>query len=81
MFATYKEEFRTERNHSVEPIPYGTIQGMMMVMRKDFFQQLGGFDPGMEVWGSEQIELSVKVWMCGGVVEMVPCSIVAHMYR
>ncbi|KAL4225897.1 Ricin-type beta-trefoil [Mactra antiquata] len=81
MFAPYSEEFKKQRNHSVEPIPYGTIQGMMMVMRKDFFQQLGGFDPGMKVWGSEQIELSVKVWMCGGVVEMVPCSTVAHMYR
>ncbi|KAL4225898.1 polypeptide N-acetylgalactosaminyltransferase [Mactra antiquata] len=81
MFATYSDEYRKQRNHSVEPIPYGTIQGMMMVMRKDFFQQLGGFDPGMKVWGSEQIELSVKVWMCGGVVEMVPCSTVAHMFR
>ena len=34
---------------------------MMIVMRKSWFMQLGGFDPGMKVWGSEQIELSIKV--------------------
>lgn len=81
MFAEYSPEFRAQRNHSVDPIPYGTIQGMMMAMRTDFFRELGGFDPGMRVWGSEQMEVSVKVWMCGGVVEMVPCSNVAHMFR
>ncbi|XP_060570230.1 polypeptide N-acetylgalactosaminyltransferase 1-like [Ruditapes philippinarum] len=81
MFAEYSPEFRQKRNHSVEPIPAGTLQGMMMVMRKDFFQELGGFDPGMRVWGSEQMEVSVKVWMCGGVVEIIPCSKVGHMYR
>lgn len=81
MFAEYSPEFKAKRNHSVDPIPSGTLQGMMMVMRKDFFLQLGGFDPGMRVWGSEQMEVSVKVWLCGGVVEMVPCSKVAHMFR
>lgn len=81
MFAEYSPEFRQKRNHSVEPIPSGTIQGMMMVMRKDFFQELGGFDPGMRVWGSEQMEVSAKVWMCGGAVETIPCSKVGHMYR
>ena len=50
-------------------------------MRKEYFLQLGGFDPGMKVWGTEQIELSVKVWLCGGRVEMIPCSRVVHMFR
>jgi len=81
MYASYSNEFLESRNNSVEPIPAGTVQGMMIVMKTEFFQALGGFDPGMQVWGSEQIELSVKVWMCGGRVEMLPCSMVAHMYR
>ena len=81
MWAYFSSDFKAARNKSVEPIPYGTVQGMMIVMRKKFFYQLGGFDPGMKVWGSEQMELSLKVWMCGGRVEMIPCSKVAHMYR
>lgn len=81
MFAPYRKEFLLQRNGSVDPLPAGTVQGMMIVMKTDFFLALGGFDPGMQVWGSEQIELSVKVWMCGGRVEMIPCSMVGHMYR
>lgn len=77
----YTEDFIKTRNGSVEPIDYVLIPGMMVAMRKAFFLQLGGFDPGMEVWGTEHMELSVKVWLCGGRVEMVPCSRLGHLYR
>ena len=30
------------------------------MMKKSWFMQLGGFDPGMKIWGSEQFELSAK---------------------
>ncbi|XP_060553604.1 polypeptide N-acetylgalactosaminyltransferase 17-like [Ruditapes philippinarum] len=78
---TYSRAFRDTRNGSVEPIEYGTIPGMMTAMRKEFFYKLGGFDTGMEIWGFEHIELSVKVWLCGGRVEMIPCSKIGHLYR
>lgn len=77
----YSDAFRKSRNGSVAPIEYGIVPGMMIAMRKTFFLALGGFDPGMEVWGSEHMELSVKVWLCGGSVEMLPCSQIGHLYR
>ena len=47
------------------------VQGMFIAMRKDFFLQLGGFDTGMQIWGTEQMELSIKassvsfsLWSC-----------------
>ena len=32
----------------------------MIVMKKSWFYDLGGFDPGMKLWGSEQFEMSIK---------------------
>lgn len=33
----------------------------MFAANKTFFNKLGGFDTGMEIWGAEQMELSIKV--------------------
>ena len=35
--------------------------GAAFAIRKDYFQHLGGYDPGMKIWGGENIELSWKV--------------------
>ena len=34
----------------------------MKWFRKDWFEKLGYYDDGMEIWGGEQLELSFKVY-------------------
>ncbi|KAL2102683.1 hypothetical protein ACEWY4_001851 [Coilia grayii] len=77
------EAFRPEwyaRNDESLPGKSPSIMGILVVDRK-FFGEIGALDPGMKVYGGENVELGVRVWMCGGSIEIIPCSKIAHLER
>lgn len=66
-----------------KPEPYASpgTSGGIFAMRRDWFQELELFDEGMLQWGGDHMELTMKVWRCGGRIEIVPCSRVGHLFR
>lgn len=53
----------------------------IFAIKSYYYKEIGKFDTSLKYWGQETLELSLRVWMCGGSVIRQPCSRVAHKYN
>jgi glycosyltransferase involved in cell wall biosynthesis len=63
------------------PYPVPVLGGGFMAMRRAVIETVGGFDPGMQQWGHEDLEISLRTWLLGYEVWLVPEVDVPHYFR
>eukprot|EP00045_Choanoeca_perplexa_P011100 m.116071 g.116071 ORF g.116071 m.116071 type:complete len:607 (-) comp15513_c0_seq1:1409-3229(-) len=71
----------SRRRTRTEPMPSPIMAGGLFSMDRKYFFELGGYDPGMKLYGGEEMEISFRLWQCGGTLECIPCSRVGHVFR
>jgi glycosyltransferase involved in cell wall biosynthesis len=77
--ASLNVEWLPLRGHEPYPVPF--LAGMFLACRRTVFEACGRFDEGLVGWGSEDIELCLRLWALGYDCLVVPGAQVAHLFR
>lgn len=63
------------------PYPVPVLPGAFLAMRRQIFEETGGFDPGLHQLGGNDNELSCRLWLLGYQLLVVPSVLVGHLFR
>lgn len=69
------------RKTNIDPIPCPAQAGGMWTMDRIAYFKYGGYDLNMYYWGGENLEMSLRLSMCGARMEAIPCSHIYHVFR
>lgn len=78
-YNTFDADFKwiDSDNDNAAPV----ISGGLFATTRQWWNITEGYDEKMEGWGGENVEQSMRTWLCGGDIISAPESYVAHMWR
>lgn len=69
------------KRRQTTPYPVPVLCACFVAMRREAFEATGGFDNGLIRWGSTDAEFSIRHWLMGYRLLVVPEATVAHLFR
>lgn len=63
------------------PFPSAVMPGGCFAVSRHVFFDIGGFDHGFRLWGYEDVEISLKMWLFGYKCYVQPNVKILHLFR
>lgn len=77
-YLTWDADFKWVESTS----PYmPVLSGGLLGISRRWWNETGGYDEGMSGWGGENVDQSLRSWLCGGEIVSLSDAFVAHMWR
>jgi glycosyltransferase involved in cell wall biosynthesis len=72
-------KWNNERKKNPYPVPL--LAGGCLAISREAFEDIDGFERGFRVWGREDEEISLKLWLFGYQCYIVPDVTILHIFR
>ena len=77
-YLTWDADFKwVESSEPYMPV----LSGGLLGISRRWWNETGGYDEGMSGWGGENVDQSLRSWLCGGEIVSLSNAFVAHMWR
>lgn len=61
--------------------PIAVMPGGCCAVSRQAFEYVGGFDRGFQIWGYEDVEFSIRMWLFGYICCIQPSVKILHVFR
>ena len=73
--------YQTEGQKNTIPLKESFLTAIESLMNWGMVKNCSAFCVHMMIWGGENVEMAIRVWVCGGSMLTLPCSHIGHIFR